>query len=69
MTATLPPFAELEMKTFTQCDTLRASSDRPNLEYRVQWLDAVRGAPCREKELVKEAFTICLQDIRERKAK
>lgn len=35
MTATLPPFAEHEMKIllhFSQCDTLRASSDRPNLE-------------------------------------
>jgi hypothetical protein len=68
MMATLPPFAELEVKTllhFTQCDTLRASSDRPNLEYRVQWLEAIKGIPCREKELVAEAVKICRQDIRE----
>lgn len=71
MTATLPPFAELEMKTllhFTQCDTLRASSDRPNLEYRVQWLDAVRGASRGEKELVEEAAKVCLQDLQEWRA-
>ena len=53
---------------FTQCDTLRASSDRPNLAYRVQWLDAVRGASCREKELVEEAVRVCMEDIREWRA-
>lgn len=38
MTGTLPPFGEAESREllyFTQSETLRASSDRANLKYRV----------------------------------
>ena len=57
MTATLPPFAELELKNlmhFTQFETLRASSDRPNLCYCVR---SVAFADVSKEELLLNETT------------
>jgi len=61
MTITLLSFVKLKMKIllhFIQCDTLRASNDRPNLEYRVQWLKTIKKISCREKKLVAKTMKI-----------
>lgn len=70
MTATLPPSAEVELKrllAMTQPQMLRASSDRPNLEYQVKPLDPGLGPSqiSQEELLVREAINICTQDIKQ----
>ncbi len=67
MTATLPPSAEMELKDllhFTQLEVLRAESDRPNLQYRIQLLPNRPRDCSRADTLVAEAVTICKQDAR-----
>ena len=66
MMATLPPFAELELKNlvhFTQSESLRASSDRPNLRYCVQSVSSINTGISREELLLDETTRICMQDM------
>lgn len=70
MTATLPPFAESHLRNvlhLTRCETLRASSDRSNLEYRV--LTAfekfnVNSSVIIDQDLIEIAAIICFADVR-----
>ena len=70
LTATLPPAAELELKQllyFTALEVLRASSDRPNLQYCVQHLPAPSAFARREysknERLVRKTVTICREAL------
>lgn len=64
LTATLPPCAELELRqmlSFTTAETLRASSDRSNLQYLVQRVPE-RGTV--HESLVEEVIRICNIDLK-----
>ncbi|KAL8794984.1 MAG: hypothetical protein Q9182_007576, partial [Xanthomendoza sp. 2 TL-2023] len=66
MTGTLPPFASFELENllyFTQCERLRASSDRPNLVYCVQHLGPVPAKVSRNHLLIDHTKAACMQDI------
>ena len=66
MTITLSSFVELKIKKllhFTQCDILRASSDKLNLKYCVQSLTSTNDDSCDEKELIEQTIEICMQNI------
>ncbi|KAL8689011.1 MAG: hypothetical protein Q9218_005217, partial [Villophora microphyllina] len=68
MTGTLPPFASSELEKilyFTHCERLRASSDRPNLEYCVQSLGAPPTGSGHHEHLLKSTVAACMQDIKQ----
>ena len=63
LTATLPPCAELELRlmlNFTAVETLRASSDRSNLQYLIQKVPE-RGTI--HESLVEEVIRVCNIDL------
>ncbi len=65
LTATLPPPAERDLKWslgFTAAEVLRVSSDRPNLQYRIQYLTTSTLHAVGSDPLVDEAVTICMRD-------
>ncbi|KAI4263673.1 MAG: hypothetical protein L6R42_001189 [Xanthoria sp. 1 TBL-2021] len=67
MTGTLPPFASFELEKllyFTQYDRLRASSDRPNLEYCVQSIGSSPPRLERDGHLLGRATAICIEETR-----
>ena len=64
-TATLPPYSEFDLKQslcLTHPITYRTSSDRPNLEYRVQSTIPARGDESREEILTAAAERFYLED-------
>ena len=68
MTGTLPPFASFELEKqlyMTQCERLRASSNRPNLEYRVQSIDPAKPGLERNQSLLEYAESACMQCTRQ----
>jgi len=68
MTATLPPSAEAEIRRillFTRLDCRRVSSDRPNLEYCVQFLGPPTKKQSRQDTLFHAVTAVCQRDTLE----
>ncbi|MCJ1485470.1 hypothetical protein MMC06_005644 [Schaereria dolodes] len=65
LTATLPPPAERDLKwslSFTAAEMLRVSSDRPNLQYCIQYLTTLTLHTVSSDPLIDKAVTICIRD-------
>lgn len=68
ITGTLPPFASFELEKqlyITQCEPLRASSNRPNLEYRMQPIGSAKPGLKRDQYLLEHTESACMQYIRQ----
>ena len=67
LTGTLSPFASFELEKllyFTQCKRLRASSDRPNLEYCIQSIGLPKPGLTRDEYLLEYVVSVYIRSTR-----